>query len=761
MKNFKVLTLKIIYFLKEKVILLSFLISVFTVLLILFKLLNLNVILGISNIPFLNLLFNSFVILSTIYCILFLPSYPLFFIIFKEKSYTILEKLGLTLIVNLAFYILLGYFGFIIINEITGIFIYFSTVITFLSIILYIILIEIKTKRYNLFKSYKSSFSIDLIRNRISFLNLVKNKIHLNAFLLIIFLLLICFLNIVRFNFFYGTDAWLHITIIKMITKMNFLPLNEYYGSLGFHIFGSTIHFFSGMEIILIPKYFPFYTIFLSALVLYNLLLKIFKNKNLAIFGIFSLEFFYVGFNYTMYQYWPSSLALIQGLFIFYLLYSRLINLIQSNGPTKNTLFEDISFYYSLIVIVFISATLTHSLTIILLLISFMCVYFIYFIKDVKKGIDFIILSSLSIIFIILYYFGFGSEHFWFLKEIGRYWKEFVFLACILALPLIFLIWRIKKSIIFTKGRYKSTIIGEKSKFLKKFEDKFIIPISIIIVTIIAIVFFIGNVFLFNVAMITILVVIELSLIIIFGIWGLILFQKKPRGKIILIWGLFLMVILIIVLIFDIIFPSQIYFVRIFNLSSPIIAIGYATYIHKLIKINKIMRKRIKAFFIIFITFSLFSSYIHEYFTINDVTLKEQEISGIQWYSENNNKKSVIITEFGFNYIFIFYDYPYDNYSRELQGNEIHYFLKHDLNLFPPDNHFNKTGHNILQGLKSKYDSDVYITLDNKYYLVIGWEIYGHLTNEEIETYYSLSYLNKIYSAKNEYGRENPLYWVI
>jgi len=542
---------------------------------------------------------------------------------------------------------------------------------------------------------------------------------------------------------------------------MNFLPLNEYYGSLGFHIFGSTIYFFSGVEIILIPKYFPFYTIFLSALVLYNLLLKIFKNKNLAIFGIFSLEFFYVGFNYTMYQYWPSSLALIQGLFIFYLLYSRLINLIQSNGPTKNTLFKDISFYYSLIVIIFISATLTHSLTIILLLISFMCVYFIYFIKDVKRGIDFIILSSLSIIFIILYYFGFGSEHLWFLKEIGRYWKEFVFLACILALPLIFLIWRIKKSIIFTKGIYKSTIIGEKSKFLKKFEDKIIIPISIIIVTIIAIVFFIGNVFLFNVAMITILVVIELSFIIIFGIWGLILFQKKPRGKVILIWGLFLMVMLIIVLIFDIIFPSQIYFVRIFNLSSPIIAIGYATYIHKLIKINKIMRKRIKAFFIIFITFSLFSSYIHEYFTINDVTLKEQEISGIQWYSENNNKKSVIITEFGFNYIFIFYDYPYDNYSRELQGNEIHYFLKHDLNLFPPDNHFNKTGHNILQGLKSKYDSDVYITLDNKYYLVIGWEIYGHLTNEEIETYYSLSYLNKIYSAKNEYGRENPLYWVI
>ncbi len=761
MKNWKIFFFKILFFLKARVVFISFLFSLFSALLILFKLLNLNGIIGTNNIPFLNFLFNSLVLLSSIYYILFIPSYPIFFIIFKKKSFTILEKLSFTLIINLSYYILLGYISFFIINKITGIFIYYFTTIVFFSIFSYIIIAEIKTRRYKLFGSYKSLLPIDFIGKDFSILKLIKSKIHLNCVLLIIFLILNCILNVVRFDFFYGTDPWLHITIIKMISEMNILPLNEYYGSLGFHIFSSIFHFFSGLDVILIPKYFTFYTILLSALVFYNLLVKIFKNKNLALFGVFILEFSYVGFNYMMYQYWPSSLALIQGLFIFYLFYSRIITLVQLNRPTRNILFKDILFYYSLIIIVFISATLTHSLTTILLLISFMWIYFIYFIKDIKRGIDFILLSILSIVFIILYNFGFGSEHFWFLNKIVTYWKEFVFLACILVLPLSLLIWRIKKSIIFTNGRYEATIIGEKSNIYKKIEDKFIIPISIIIVIIIVTMFIIGNLFLFKLILTTIFVVIELFFIIIFGIWGLILFQKKPKGKVLLIWGLILMLMLIVVLIFDMIFPSQMYFVRIFYMSSPIIAIGYGAYIHKLIRIDKIRRKRIKLFFIVFITFSLFSSYIHEFFTINDVSLKQQEVSGIKWYSENNYKKSVIITEFGFNYIFIFYDYPYDNNTRELQCNEIHYFLRHELNLFPPDNHFNETGFNILQELKNKYDSDVYITLDNKYYLVIGWEVYGHLTNEEIERYYSLSYLNKIYSAKNEYGQENPLYWVI
>lgn len=761
MKNLKKFLLQILFFMKERKFFVSFIVSLISILLILFKLINLNIIVGISTIPTLDLLFNSLVLLSTIYCMLFLPSYPIFFIIFRKKDFNFLEKLSLTIVFNLSYYILLGYIGFSIIDGINGYFIYFSMIFTFFSIILCIYLTNIKKLGRSSFKSYKSSFPIDFINNNFSLLNLVKKKIHLPCFLLIIFLLLNGILNIVRFDYFYGTDAWLHIAIIRMISEMNFLPLGEYYGNLGFHIFSSTLYFFSDIDIVLIPKFFPFYTILLSALVFYNLLMRIFKNKNLALFGVFLLEFSFIGISVMMYQFWPTSLALIQGIFIFYLLYKRLLDFVKIKRPTKTIISKDIFFYYSIITTIFISATLTHSLTSVIFLILFMSTFFLYFIKDIKRGIDFIFLFLLLIIFIILHQSGLGTRQLWFLEQLTIYWKELTLLLILLALPLSFLIWRIKNSILFTSGRYKAAIIGQDLSYNKTNKDKFIIPIAFIIVVIISTIIFIGNTLIFNVSATILFVVIELFFLLIFGIGGIVLFQKKPKGKIFLIWFLNFALISAAVLIFELIFPSQFYFMRIFYISSPIFVIGCVAYVYKFIIIRKIERQKIKLFFIIFITFSLFSSYTHEFFTVDEVSLKEQELSTIKWFVDNNDKKSVIITEFGFNNIFIYYDYPYNNNNYELQSYEIHYFLKHDLNLFPPDNHLNKTGDNILQELKKQYKSDVYITLDNQYYLYAEWEVYGRLTNEQIEKYYSLSYLNKIYSSKNKFGKENPLYWVI
>ena len=37
--------------------------------------------------------------------------------------------------------------------------------------------------------------------------------------------------------------------------------MNAYFSTLRLHIFGAVIHFFSGLDLILIPKYFCFYTI--------------------------------------------------------------------------------------------------------------------------------------------------------------------------------------------------------------------------------------------------------------------------------------------------------------------------------------------------------------------------------------------------------------------------------------------------------------------------------------------------------------------
>ncbi|TXT58257.1 MAG: hypothetical protein BAJALOKI3v1_1380002 [Promethearchaeota archaeon] len=59
------------------------------------------------------------------------------------------------------------------------------------------------------------------------------------------------------------------------------------------------------------------------------------------------------------------------------------------------------------------------------------------------------------------------------------------------------------------------------------------------------------------------------------------------------------------------------------------------------------------------------------------------------------------------------------------------------------------------------YNSNVYITIDEQYYLNIELKPYGYLSEEQLQQYYRLRYINKIYSSKAQGGDENPLYWVI
>jgi len=59
------------------------------------------------------------------------------------------------------------------------------------------------------------------------------------------------------------------------------LPLKGYHGTMGINIFGAVIHFFSGMNHTLIPRYFIFYTFFVSGLIFYNICMRVFKNQNL------------------------------------------------------------------------------------------------------------------------------------------------------------------------------------------------------------------------------------------------------------------------------------------------------------------------------------------------------------------------------------------------------------------------------------------------------------------------------------------------
>jgi hypothetical protein len=79
-----------------------------------------------------------------------------------------------------------------------------------------------------------------------------------------------------------------------------------------------------------------------------------------------------------------------------------------------------------------------------------------------------------------------------------------------------------------------------------------------------------------------------------------------------------------------------------------------------------------------------------------------------------------------------------------------------------PDNHITSDGKNILKELKQNSKSgNVYLILTNRYLIVEGNVFFGELTTAEIEQYYELNYLNRIFTSVSETGEELPIYWVI
>jgi len=124
------------------------LISILSFIVVFFHIIKLDVRLGISDIFYLKFLFQIIVFTSTIFTVTLLPTYPIFFVIFKDKEFKLLEKLNLTIVSNLSFYILVGYLGYIIGVPITALFFYVVLFIFFFSITIYIIMAEYKHRKY-------------------------------------------------------------------------------------------------------------------------------------------------------------------------------------------------------------------------------------------------------------------------------------------------------------------------------------------------------------------------------------------------------------------------------------------------------------------------------------------------------------------------------------------------------------------------------------------------------------------------------------
>ena len=756
-KDLKFSINKPITFIKSRLNLMIFLVSLSSIFFILLRIINLNILLDFSELAVLEYLFNISTGFSTIFIVLFVPSYPIFFIIFKHKNYNFLEKLSLTIIFNFTYYVLIGYLGNSIGIPMTSIFFFLTVIISFLSIISYIIFMEFKSAKYFFLRQTLSLNKRKELLNSCSLKNNLKKVLSINAMLLILFLLLICIFQAIKYSYFYGTDAWLHVFIVKKIKYLNYLPIEEYHGSIGYHLFGAIIHFFSGIDILQIPRFFPFYTFFISALIFYNLLMRIFKNQNLALFGVFILEFFAIGFDHLMYQFWPTTMVVIQCLLIFFILYVRLENLIKLERPTKKQIVSDIIFTYVLIALIYSSSLLTHSLNSIVFLASFLFLYLLYFVKDYRRGIDFVFLCSLLFLWLVFNLFGLGSEFFNSINIFNLSWYIYI----IGGIGGIIIVWKLQHDIKFTTGRFKLVIMGKKHKTYKLLEDKVIYPLVLLLIVVVSIVFVLLNVIFLNINMSKMLLTLEAFIIGFFGAWGYLLFHMKPKGKVFILWCLAILFIYGASLVSDI-YSGYYLSGRILILISPVLAIGFIAYFYKLMKLKTIGSMKVKLFVISLVIFSFFA-YFNDQLVDSDAieySMSKQEVSTTRWLSDFTNDKNVIITKFGKNKIFFYYDYPFEDNNESLSCRDIHYFLTSAQDFFKPDTHV-INGTNILQELKNNYSTDVYIWLHDFYEVRKEWDVFGRLTSEDLEAYYNLPYLNKISSTKTESGKELPFYWVI
>ncbi|MFX1338414.1 MAG: DUF6056 family protein [Promethearchaeota archaeon] len=304
--------------------------------------------------------------------------------------------------------------------------------------------------------------------------------------------------------------------------------------------------------------------------------------------------------------------------------------------------------------------------------------------------------------------------------------------------------------------------MGKKYRYYKTIEDKIIIPLALIIVGVLTLFFTIGNFLWFDLPITTIFAGIELMLFVAFGIWGVLIFQKKPRGKLFFIWAIFFLFFFSAVFLFDVLSTNSKYWARVFFLMPPLLVVGFISYVYKLIRTNSITKRSTKYFLSFLIIFSLCTTYTHEFFTVQYVSLTKRQVGGAIWYSKHTEDKNVIVTEFGFNYMFMYYDYPYSKGDKNLRGRDIDYFVDAGENgLFQPENQTDKVDGDELRDLKEDNETDVVLTPDEQYFKHEGWETYGYLDKEDIQAYYDANYLNKIYSARSENGKENAYYWVI
>jgi hypothetical protein len=322
------------------------------------------------------------------------------------------------------------------------------------------------------------------------------------------------------------------------------------------------------------------------------------------------------------------------------------------------------------------------------------------------------------------------------------------------------IIFYLRAQISFESGKFNLILLGKKFKVYTTIE-KLIIPLVLIITLVLSAVFFIANILWLNLDLMSTFSGFELIILVIFAIWGLVVFQNKPKGKPLYLWLLAFVFLILLGFLSDLLRGDLSFFSRIFYISSPILATGIVSYLYKIIKMGKINLRHVKAFLIILMCYSPTITYLEFYSSLNFFSIDNSELSAVNWYVDNSDEKNTLILEFGWNTVFGFYDYPYGDKNSSIPLAYTQNYLTFNNTLINPDNHIDEEGNNILQNLKRSYKSDVFILLTKHYLTVDEMQFYGELTEEQYDLYYSLPYLNRIFSVKSENGDSLPYYWVI
>jgi hypothetical protein len=365
-------------------------------------------------------------------------------------------------------------------------------------------------------------------------------------------------------------------------------------------------------------------------------------------------------------------------------------------------------------------------------------------------------------IFLLFYSLNISTGHFNVFSRLSSFPIQYIVLGLIAgASAIVLYILYARMDTKFTTGRYKLIIFGKMKRFYKVIEDRFIIPILITLVILFTITFLITNSIWLNINLLFIFVGIELVLYIVIALWGFVVFRYKPRGRAIWLWTMALAYLIFAGIIFDAFTDTLHFYTRILYISSVVIVIGFISYFQKLKKLGG--RKETKSIILMIsiVFFSLITSFANLSVTMEIYSLKNREVSTIQWYSNYTSEINTIISEVGWEHVFVYYNYPFDNQSYDLSFKEIHNFIYANDDLMHPINHVLSNGSNILTEMKKDSEMDTYLLLSDFYLISSGSSIYGELTPEEIELYYNLNYLNRIFSAKSENGEDLPIYWVI